>query len=919
MKSIKIVFSFLLFIIISCTNPLDKAILQHAKDNIPPIISIISPTDGSPFSSTVVVTGTVKDISSPDHDNGKVSEMWFEVLGTNIKDNIAFQSDGFFSFQFETTNLSGHITIKITAVDWNGNQSDISLTLYDAGSGIPNFSVTPGNHSVTLTWEPVPLAKSYTLFYTENEGVPSATYGNQIDNLTSPYTLNNLENGAMHVFLLQAHSSSGEDNWSELKRAIPLSHFSLVPRLQAKYKKIVLEWPKISGTDEFYVLRAISRDGSYNNISGTLNTNRYEDTDVQDNQLYYYKIVPSLPGSIESFPVQGMANIFPASWIEMKGVLAQIFTNYSSVAVSGNYFYTTEISNFFGSGPVYFSIYDISNPEKITLTGRISDFAPARSMVVRDSTVYVATTNEIRLIDISDPINPILSDTYTGCSDIHGIDVVGNITYVADGAGGLKIYDPADPSFPLPVVIDASPDSANDVAVYNGYAYIAVGASGVDVVDLSTNTIITTSDTDGNANALVTDGSYLYVADDTSGLSVIDISNPSLASVVGTCATLVNAVDISLTGNLVCIADGTGGLVVINISDPTFPFITGFDDSPTDAVSIAADGDTVCVVDDSSSFDLIEAYKLNDYRPRAVNSATTNFDGNMGLAFNDKYIFAGANNSVSGNDDIKIIDSLTYSVVNTYSTDYFDVSRFIVIGDYLFFGSTEEMFGDGRMNILDISKAPDVSLISYFDFNSVLFGSVISGDYCFAVGSSGIIVLDISNPQKPVQIGYLSLPGISVDIDISGHYAYIASYTAGLQVVDISNPHSPTKVTSLNIPNLSYSVATTDSYAYVGIKDASNNGVFKIVDITNPSNPQVKGSINLDNDPTDMVVEGTYVYAMCEGQPLYIINVADASNPLLSEILGLSFQTFPGMIIYGNKAYTVSTHGLEILNLMGGN
>ncbi|NOY07491.1 MAG: hypothetical protein GXP33_01430 [Spirochaetes bacterium] len=904
-----LVFAF--YIVASCTNPINQTILLHAKDKIAPEIMVLSPADESPFSSTVVVTGTVTDVSSQNGDSGKVQKMWYEVLGTDIKEDISFASDGSFAFQFETTNLSGHITVKITAVDWNGNQSDISLSLIDAGTGIPDFTITPGNHEITLTWDPVPLSESYTLHYTTQEGVPSETYGEHIDNVSSPYTLKNLENGEIHVFLLQSHSASGDDNWSSLKKAIPLSSFSLVPKVRAEYRKIVLEWPEIPGTDEFYVLRATQSDGAYSNVSGKITSNRYEDSDVEDNQLYFYKVVPSLTGSIESFYSQGMSSIFPGDWIEMKGVLIAFLGSYGEAAVSGNYLYTTFAGGFFG-GSSSFHIKDISDPSNIVELSSIQGIG-ASDIKVKGTTAYIASGTKVNIIDVTDPANPVLENPCTGAVNIRGIDVFSDIIYAADGAESFEIYDPSDEnSFPNPKVTIPTSDAANDVVVDNGYAYLAVGSAGVDVIDLSTNTIVTTCDTDGTASALAVDGNYLYVADDTAGLSVIDISTPSAASVITTLATPGNAVDISLKGKYACIADSGEGLILIDISNPASPFISGSDKTPLDAIKVASDGNTVCIIDDTGSGRYIELFRINDNHPDAVVHDVISSSGNSGLAMNGKYIFAGDNN-------IRIIDLSTHAVIGTYTTQYSDIGRFSLIGNYLFYGSEEELYGDGMLNILDISKAPNLTKITHFDFTSMMLGFRISGDYYYAVGDSGLVILDISNPQSTHQVGYLSLPGIGVDVAVAGHYAFIASYGAGLQVADVSNVRAPVRVGSVSIPDKSESIAAYGKYAYVGIQDASNEGQFQVVDISNPESPQLKGSIHLNRYPTEMTINGTYVYALSQAGFLYIIDVSDASNPFIENIVNLSLSAFPGIAIYGSTAYINTHNGVTLLDLTGGN
>jgi len=53
------------------------------------------------------------------------------------------------------------------------------------------------------------------------------------------------------------------------------------------------------------------------------------------------------------------------------------------------------------------------------------------------------------------------------------------------------------------------------------------------------------------------------------------------------------------------------------------------------------------------------------------------------------------------------------------------------------------------------------------------------------------VVLNVSTPSSPSQLGRVTLPGILKSIAILGQYAYVADLEGGLQVVDVSIPSAP--------------------------------------------------------------------------------------------------------------------------------
>jgi hypothetical protein len=288
-KSFLGLLTLVLLVLLSCRNPFNKSMLLQVKDAIGPVVTITSPVEGSSYAATVAVAGIVKDCSTASGEAGTVASLRYEVLATAIAGDVAVLQDGSFSFLFSTASLSGSLVIRVTAEDWNGNPVVASLTLVDQGA-IPSFSADPGNAQVNLTWNPVPLADHYTLYYEKTNAIPNELYSLKIENAISPLVISKLTNGNMHTFLLRSHSSEGEDNWSDIVKAIPLSSSHLAPTLTPGFKDILVEWNPISATDEYEVWKSTSRNGPFLNISGAIRGNTYRDSSVLQNQHYYYSI-----------------------------------------------------------------------------------------------------------------------------------------------------------------------------------------------------------------------------------------------------------------------------------------------------------------------------------------------------------------------------------------------------------------------------------------------------------------------------------------------------------------------------------------------------------------------------------------------------------------------------------------------------
>jgi hypothetical protein len=84
-----------------------------------------------------------------------------------------------------------------------------------------------------------------------------------------------------------------------------------------------------------------------------------------------------------------------------------------------------------------------------------------------------------------------------------------------------------------------------------------------------------------------------------------------------------------------------------------------------------------------------------------------------------------------------------------------------------------------------------------------------------ACGTTGLHIVDVSNPFEPEITSSLTVEGTSNGIAVSGNYAYIAAGSAGLQVVNIANPAWPTQVAAYQIGRNALDVFYSNGYIYV--------------------------------------------------------------------------------------------------------
>ena len=89
-------------------------------------------------------------------------------------------------------------------------------------------------------------------------------------------------------------------------------------------------------------------------------------------------------------------------------------------------------------------------------------------------------------------------------------------------------------------------------------------------------------------------------------------------------------------------------------------------------------------------------------------------------------------------------------------------------------------------NISINTRLPQESPVYYEDTWGQAWGIYVSGDYAYmADGSSGLAVIDVSDPTNPGTPIYEDTTDDAWDVYVSGDYAYVAAEDSGLAVIQV--------------------------------------------------------------------------------------------------------------------------------------
>ncbi|MDB9436099.1 DUF4347 domain-containing protein, partial [Dolichospermum lemmermannii CS-548] len=207
------------------------------------------------------------------------------------------------------------------------------------------------------------------------------------------------------------------------------------------------------------------------------------------------------------------------------------------------------------------------------------------------------------------------------------------------------------------------------------------------------------------------------------------------------------------------------------------------------------------------------------------------------------------------------------------------------------------------------------TLVGNYDTSGYAWGVQVVGNYAYvADDSSGLQIIDISNPTTPTLKGNYNTSGYARNVQVVGNYAYVADGNSGLQIIDISNPTTPTLKGNYNTSGSATGVQIVGNYAYV----ADQFSGLQIIDISNPTTPTLKGNYDMDGYAYAYGVQvvGNYAYVGDAHLGLQVIDISNPTTPTLKGNYDMDGGFALGVQVVANYAYVANwVSGLKIIDV----
>jgi hypothetical protein len=241
--------------------------------------------------------------------------------------------------------------------------------------------------------------------------------------------------------------------------------------------------------------------------------------------------------------------------------------------------------------------------------------------------------------------------------------------------------------------------------------------------------------------AVVAEGSYAYVSLGGEGFSIIDIQDPRHPREVGHYDSPDYVSRLAKVGRYVYVADMLEGLRIVDVRDPEHPSESGFYLTQREALSVCVEGSNAYVTEIMGGIVIVDI--SNPMQPQEVGYfETESFDSRMTISGNYAYVADGE----AGLRIFSLVDPVRPQEIGSYTAEGF-------------------------------------------------YGvAVVEANAYLAVIGDGLHIIDIRDPEQPIVIGSLNVPGTPQNVTVFGSHAFLANEVEGLRIVDLSYPTEPVEV-----------------------------------------------------------------------------------------------------------------------------
>ena len=159
----------------------------------------------------------------------------------------------------------------------------------------------------------------------------------------------------------------------------------------------------------------------------------------------------------------------------------------------------------------------------------------------------------------------------------------------------------------------------------------------------------------------------------------------------------------------------------------------------------------------------------------------------------------------------------------------------------------------------------------------------ISGNNAYVGNNDGVVVIDITNPEKPKKVTTLRTNEAVFGIFIEENTLFVGSSgSQNLRAYDISNPNEPVLLSSITFNGSVVGICKNGKNLFA----ATLAGYLMVIDVSDLTNMNLIKSHSCSGQGSDLLFNQNYIYYANAQNGLEIIDVSEPENPALIETMG---------------------------------
>ncbi len=560
---------------------------------------------------------------------------------------------------------------------------------------------------------------------------------------------------------------------------------------------------------------------------------------------------------------------------------------------------------------------DVGN--RMNVIGSVNLWKFAYDVAVDGNMAYVGSEKGLQIIDMSNPSAP----TEIGAIEtpnVREVAVAEGKAYMASSKG-LEIIDVANSASPFRISSMNTPGDAEGVTVVGDTAYVVDWESLqiVSVSDPENPVAIGSVDIPPGARSVTVSENKAYVAGGLNGLHIIDMSNPANPKKIASVETeSLGITEVAVIGDTVYAADKNKGIKLINVSDPSSPEVICWEDGTICSVDtstglangIEVSGDKAYVPHGSAGLEVIDV--ANPSKPEVFGFVDTpGIANSIEVRGDAAYIVSQMGYEYSTLYLIDVSYPSNQNVTGAIADGY--ALRVVAKEDMAYVSYIPDGHGPSGLRIVDISNPFKPQEIGFVETSGTIWGITVIEDVLYAADGD-LQIIDISNPISPGIIKTIATECSTRGVAVVENKAYVVGNSVSLEIIDISDPSKATIIGSINIPSDGgvEEIEVIGNTAYL----AGYSGL-QAIDVSNPSLPEKINSVDISECATDIAVieDIAYMTVGCFADGLQIIDISNPSRPEKIDSVDTSGNG-KGITIIGDVAYVAADNGgLQIINI----